>query len=41
MIAGGLAGVAVDNVVIDQGSYVCSAVDTDTIFKDGFDPAPL
>ena len=41
VIAGGLAGVAVDNVVIDQGSYVCSAVDTDTIFKDGFDPAPL
>ncbi|HQV71959.1 MAG TPA: hypothetical protein PLY64_03165, partial [Dokdonella sp.] len=41
VIASGLAGVAIDNVVIDHGSYVCSTVDTDTIFKDGFDPAPL
>lgn len=38
VIATGLAGVAVDNVVIDQGTYVCSAVDNDTIFKDGFEP---
>ncbi len=37
--ASGLAGVAVDNVVIDQGSYVCSAVNNDIIFQDGFDPA--
>ena len=36
--ASGLAGVAVDDIAIDQGSYVCSAVDNDLIFKDGFDP---
>ncbi len=38
VIATGLAGVAVDDIVIDQGTYVCSAVDLDLIFKDGFDP---
>jgi hypothetical protein len=40
LAAAGLAGVAVDNIVIDQGAYVCSVVDNDTIFRDGFEVTP-